>query len=281
MNEYKFICPVCGQHIKCDAAQVGQVIDCPTCVQKIIAPRVPENPNSQLLLKGSRVGDRPPTTIVNVGPHPAGDRSKVFTAVLLIVLVLVGFGAAVIVGFRWASSRAVTPPTVVAAPANPMNQAPPVEPATASQSLPVPGQYWTLDLNSVLTPEMAAAGNIRGNPFVATRMVLDDTRLTLRTADYPPQAGITIFLAGNVSRDVVGRTFNFKPQSVNAPWVNLRYKDAQGTPVEEMQKFGGYALRLELGPIIQGQVSGNIYLCTGDAAKSYVVGNFIAEVLKP
>ncbi len=41
MSEFKYACPVCGQHIKCDSSQGGSVMECPTCFQKIIVPQAP------------------------------------------------------------------------------------------------------------------------------------------------------------------------------------------------------------------------------------------------
>ena len=41
MSEFKYACPVCGQHIKCDSSQSGTTMECPTCFQKIIAPQAP------------------------------------------------------------------------------------------------------------------------------------------------------------------------------------------------------------------------------------------------
>jgi len=41
MSEFKFACPVCGQHMMCDVSHGGQVMECPTCFQKIARPRAP------------------------------------------------------------------------------------------------------------------------------------------------------------------------------------------------------------------------------------------------
>ena len=43
MSEFKFACPVCGQHITCDAAAAGSQMNCPTCFRKIVVPRAPES----------------------------------------------------------------------------------------------------------------------------------------------------------------------------------------------------------------------------------------------
>lgn len=53
LNEFKFACPVCGQHIMCDASLSGSVMECPTCFQKIIARQVPAA-NHKFILAGAR-----------------------------------------------------------------------------------------------------------------------------------------------------------------------------------------------------------------------------------
>ena len=40
MSEFKFACPVCGQHITSDASATGKHLECPTCFQKIVVPQL-------------------------------------------------------------------------------------------------------------------------------------------------------------------------------------------------------------------------------------------------
>jgi DNA-directed RNA polymerase subunit RPC12/RpoP len=55
MNEFKYACPVCGQHIKCDVSQAGTVMECPTCFQKITVPQAPTTADQKFILTGSKV----------------------------------------------------------------------------------------------------------------------------------------------------------------------------------------------------------------------------------
>ncbi len=49
MNEIKFACPSCGQHIQCDEAYVGRKIVCPMCRAEIAVPRTaPGQPGGTL-----------------------------------------------------------------------------------------------------------------------------------------------------------------------------------------------------------------------------------------
>lgn len=44
MSDFKFDCPKCGQHLKCDVQCSGQQIDCPTCKTQFAIPAPPARP---------------------------------------------------------------------------------------------------------------------------------------------------------------------------------------------------------------------------------------------
>src|ERR1017187_63058 len=58
MSEFKFTCPVCGQHMMCDSSQAKTVMECPTCFQKITAPQA-SAPDAKFILTGTKVSQRP------------------------------------------------------------------------------------------------------------------------------------------------------------------------------------------------------------------------------
>ena len=61
MSEFKFACPVCGQHITADSNTGGTQIHCPTCFQKLIVPQAPVAGNTKLILSAVQVAKpRPP-----------------------------------------------------------------------------------------------------------------------------------------------------------------------------------------------------------------------------
>src|SRR4051812_33611570 len=60
MSEFKFACPVCGQHITADSSTSGGQIECPTCFQKIVVPQAPAAGDSKFILSASQVGKPPP-----------------------------------------------------------------------------------------------------------------------------------------------------------------------------------------------------------------------------
>jgi len=54
VREFKFACPVCHQHIQCDAASSGQTIACPTCFRDLIVPQAPTGHTTKLILRGTQ-----------------------------------------------------------------------------------------------------------------------------------------------------------------------------------------------------------------------------------
>jgi DNA-directed RNA polymerase subunit RPC12/RpoP len=89
MSEYKYACPVCGQHMMCDSSQAGMVMECPTCFQKITAPQAPTDAGQKLILTGTKPGERPLPKVAaensNVVPTP-----KNFPLGLIILLLVIG-----------------------------------------------------------------------------------------------------------------------------------------------------------------------------------------------
>jgi DNA-directed RNA polymerase subunit RPC12/RpoP len=464
MSEFKYACPICGQHIRCDSSQAGSVMECPTCFQKITVPQAPAAGDQKFIITGSQVTERKRSLPGNAGGSVARPKKSPVAALLLVGTVILAAGATCYYFFG---------PTRTAEPAPPSGSAPVMatfscaawqshdigvvgaagtfsqskdvvtltgsgadiwhqadgfhfvfQPQTGDGSLtaeilnvqntaewakagvmvrettnansvfalaslradgqaqfiwrkaigaeaeasglsggagfpkwvkvvrsgnnfsafykmnapdewssmgtaqtismspnteiglivcshndgtlcqaqfdqvtwqeetrpspdasrsPSPrasGETWTLDLGAVAIPDTPAAGRVHGKIFTAERMALDGGTLTLRTQEFPPDAGVSIYLKVNRSEELAGQSIAVDPGSAGAPWVNLRYKDAQGQPVTQTEK-AGYALRIEFGAIANGHMPGKIYLCTADAGRSYVAGAFNAEIIKP
>src|SRR5438874_2386818 len=96
MSEFKFACPVCGQHITADSTTSGAQIECPTCFQKIVVPQAPASGSPNLILSASQVAKPRPRTAVGsfFEPLQAAPRQSIFAAVALL-LVLSAAGATV------------------------------------------------------------------------------------------------------------------------------------------------------------------------------------------
>ena len=80
MSEFKYACPVRGEHIKCDSTQSGTTMECPTCFQKIVAPQAPATQDPNRSSPAPRVGEvsRPGGGGECGGDAPAGAGKKFF-----------------------------------------------------------------------------------------------------------------------------------------------------------------------------------------------------------
>jgi DNA-directed RNA polymerase subunit RPC12/RpoP len=138
MSEFKYACPVCGQHIKCDSSQSGTTMECPTCFQKIIAPQAPESDDPKFIIKGTKTGERPiPSAVANAGlmtPVCEPEKKSPVAAIAFVVL----FCAAVVALFAFGGKmfKPAPPPTV------------PADGGTGGPSQPAPITH-TLDLSSI------------------------------------------------------------------------------------------------------------------------------------
>src|SRR6516165_10076293 len=95
MSEFKFACPVCGQHITADSSSSGGQLECPTCFQKLIIPQAPSTKDPQFIISATQVGKpRPTPTNGTTGFQPVKEHSGLLMSIALAV-VLVGAGAAV------------------------------------------------------------------------------------------------------------------------------------------------------------------------------------------
>ena len=89
MSEFKYACPVCGQHIKCDSSQSGTTMECPTCFQKITAPQAPKTDDPKFIITGTKVGERPiPAAVADSGAAPTPIPEKSFPGPAIIFIVL-------------------------------------------------------------------------------------------------------------------------------------------------------------------------------------------------
>jgi DNA-directed RNA polymerase subunit RPC12/RpoP len=280
MSEFKYACPVCGQHMKCDSSQAGSVMECPTCFQKITVPQAPASDDQKLIITGTKAGERPVPKIPG-DSRPVPQKKSPGGGVVLIILI----GIAVVVGFVY-HGTIFKPANSPMAATNSMPSAenktaifPATNSAQTNSPLADTNNLWTLNVDSVVTPDLPVGGKVHGKNFMAQRVILNGDGLTIRTAENPPEAGVTIYLRPNPIQSVFGKTIFVKPDAANAPMLNLRWKDAQGQAMQQSET--GYALRIEFGQPSGGHLPGKIYLCAPDEMKSYVVGNFNADIAKP
>src|SRR6478672_4956464 len=98
MSEFKFACPVCGQHITSDSSASGTHLECPTCFQKIVVPQAPTSADSKFILSASQVSKPRPNSVAqgDAAPVDAGAGKRALIPVIgLVVFVAAAAGAGV------------------------------------------------------------------------------------------------------------------------------------------------------------------------------------------
>ncbi len=142
--------------------------------------------------------------------------------------------------------------------------------------------YWSLELTNAVYPDAMAFGKIDGKDFLCERssFAMQTGQLTLRTGrSGPVDFGVQIFFAAHQPQDLAGRKIRINTNDAVAPRILMKWKSGD-QPIT--QTFtGGYSLRMEFATLTGNQLPGKIYLCLPDEPKSYVVGNFTAEIRRP
>jgi DNA-directed RNA polymerase subunit RPC12/RpoP len=288
MSEFKYACPVCGQHIKCDSSQAGTVMECPTCFQKITVPQAPTTDDQKFILTGTKKGERPVPKIPegNAGPVIAEKKFPMAVAVVIAValILLAAAGVAAMV-FKDKIFKPSNPPALAEdgtasapAPNKPRPKAPP-KPAVVAP--PASDTNWMLSLDGVDFPATAAAGRIHGQDFIVERANFSTNgTLTIRNGTRGPvEFGLNINFSGARAESLAGQTINIAPNVDKAARVTLRWRDASGAQHETFDS--GYAMRLQFGPEANNRIPGKIYLCAPDEMKSYVAGTLTIDIRRP
>jgi len=265
MSEFKFACPVCGQHITADSSASGGQLECPTCFQKIVVPQAPASADSKFILSASQVGKPRPTGAQFESTATPPARKAVPVAVLLLVLLCAGGAAAYV--FRGRIFRTASDP-----PGPQTNQAAAHKLAAAPRTVyPIPTNIsWTLDLTNADIPDENAAGSINGKGFRCERATLQavlahDAKspprcdLTLRQGrNGPADLGVTVQLFAGAGEELSGKTVEIAPdRTPPLPRVVLRWKDEQEKAVTR-NFSGGYAMKVLFGEAANSRMPGRI-----------------------
>ena len=282
MSDFKFACPVCGQHITCDSGSAGTQMDCPTCFRKLVVPQAPAPGAKSFVLTAAEVQTRPAPSLENgksgAIASPAPD--KKFPAVAIVMgLLLVCAAAGATVFFLAKKDRnslsntdgsGGTKPAATNAPPKLILPPPPAD-----------ATNWTLNLAEAQIPDVPANGAVHGFGFKLERAVIQGGKLDLRQGPkWPPDVGVSIHLFAERAEDLAGKTIMLESTRTNSPRVFLRWKNDQDqAQTKEYRK--GYAARVEFGPVTNNRLTGKIFLATPDDTKSYAAGTFSAEIRKP
>ena len=272
MSEFKYTCPVCGQHIKCDASQSGSEMECPTCLQKIIAPQAPATAGQKFIIRGKKAGDRTREPAPEVPAAPRRDFP--LAAVALVVFLILTATATVVFRVRLFKSG---PPPATAVLTPPAQTNPPAPAVVSAPSVDSP---WRNNLAGVTFPDTPVAGRIHGQEFRVDGAFLQNGTLILRRGtEGPMDFGLVINFSGVQSELLAGQSINITTNAPLAARVTLRWEETNQSLRDNFET--GYALRLDFGTVVSNHLSGKIYFCAPDDAKSYVAGLFNAEIRRP
>lgn len=275
MSEFKYACPVCSQHIKCDSSQAGTVMECPTCFQKIIAPQAPADADQKLILTGTKVSDRPPQKNPEANPY-AARQVKGSSGAVVVIVILAFIGAAVAFVYRGTifkpQTHAATNTATTSAGVGVNETVAPVV-STASDT------NWTLNLATAKISGTNVTGRIHGQDFTALRVVFSNGTLYFRADEHGPMIfGAMINFSGAAPAAFSGKTLTVTTNVNKSARLTLHWKNDGVSGKESFDN--GYALRLEFGALTNNQLPGKVYLGAADDEKSYLMGSFIAEIHK-
>lgn len=278
MSEFKFACPVCGQHITCDSACSGTQMDCPTCFRKLVVPQAKSAGSTNLVLTAALVQSRPATSVSSqtdfIASRPPASK-KIPVAALTLMLLALCAGAGVF-AFRKVIFHGSQPQS----PNQPVQTAKPVVPIIPP---PADATNWTLNLAEAKIPNEPANGAVNGRGFKLERATIQQGRLDLRQGPkWPPDVGVSVHLFADRTEDLAGRTVIIEATRTNPPLPRtiLRWKNERGEPVNKDQR-PGYALKVEFGQVTNNHLPGKIFIAFSDEPKSYAAGTFNAEIRKP
>jgi len=285
MSEFKYACPVCGQHMKCDSSQSGTVMECPTCFQKITAPQAPETDDPKFIIKGTKVGERPiPAAMADsrTAPTPAPQGNSSLPAIAFIVLLCAAAVALFVFQGRIfkSTSGQDAPVAVSSPPQRPVSPLPPPPPKPVFVAPSANYVFWMMNLDAATIPDSPAVGRIHGQDFVVEHANFQNGTLVLRTGVRGPvDFGIVISFYTLPVEALVAQTFNITTNTEKATHVTLCWNNSMNAG--RVSFYNSYAMRLEFGVLMNNHLPGKIYLCTPDAEKSYLLGTFNADIRRP
>lgn len=264
MREFKFACPVCGQHLTADASHSGEQTDCPTCFRKLVVPTAPASQNSGLILSAA-LADDIRTSHADVLARLAATRGRALTRwSLLLGLGVVLTLAALVVW--WALERYAGRSAEVAPLAAP---APPMEKRVFS--------FWTADFAQAVLPETPLSGKVRGVVVDHCIATLEGGTLTLRATNHH-QGALKIGLYARQPRDLAGRSFTISRERPSPrPRIELSWIDSQQS-TQQVVFETGYVLKMSFGQTQNGDLPGELYLSLPDDYRSFIAGRFVAAI---
>jgi len=276
MSEFKFACPICGQHITADSNNAGSQITCPTCYRKIVVPQAPTLADPKFVLSASEANKPRPTSTLPTPESVAPVTNKTVIPPALIVLLVLACAAGTTLFLL--RGKLHHKPKTATEDESAEGEKPKTE-AAAPQPEYTGTNRWTLDLANAEFPEAPVSGNVHHRAFDLDRATLTASNLALRVGTKGPvELGVNIYFFNRAAEELSGKSAEVKPTDPTAPRVVLHWMEAE----RKSQTFRtGYAMKVEFGALSNNVIPGKIFLCLPDGGESFVAGTFRAEVHKP
>jgi hypothetical protein len=278
MSEFKFACPVCGQHITADSAASGTILECPTCFQRLVVPQAPLSGDPKLILSAAKASATPTSFSDSSHQAPKSSRPNLKRSLVPLALLITTGGIAFLLWHNQLTSLANGLAERATGPAPK-----PAAPVGFSSPHPIPDTVkWTLNVTNAAMPNSQVVGAIHGFGFLCERATFKTGRLSLRQGTTGlPDLALTISLGVRQPEQLVGKVIIVTPTNpVPAPRVVLRWKDDQQEPVTQ-HIHSGYAMKILFGAASGDRLRGRIYIAFPDDQKSFAAGNFDAEIINP
>ena len=170
-----------------------------------------------------------------------------------------------------ATNQVIVTPTQSATVSNTVPLPGPVTPLTVTTTKP-PGELsrvgWIPDLSQVAFPDHPASGKLHGLDFTAKTAAFKNGDLKLRSA-----SGITLDIY-HLEASIDGRSYQIQPGDSGKANPHVKMTWEEGGAIQTATFNQGYAMKLQFAQALNRTVSGKIYVCFPDAAKSCVAGTF-------
>lgn len=264
MKEFKFACPVCGQHMAATPEQTGAHVQCPSCFRELIVPPPPSGESQTFIITASEyrrpASPEPPELPVSMPPLQHPKKHSTLAGVIGVMAV----GLVVALGFLLART-----------------QHDGHRPGATGRHAPGTSRHsqhaWTFDTNAMRVPDTPAAGILLGRTFICDRAVFQGSTLNLRQGrDWPPELGLSIELAGKTPEQLAGQRCCWTDTSEDRPRLILRWKD-NGQPMRKAVAVP-FIVVLEFDQVRSNRLTGGLYCCIADDSKSVVAGRFDAQI---
>jgi len=274
MSEFKFACPVCGQHITADSSTSGGQIECPTCYQKIVVPQAPSSVDTKFILSASQVAKPRPVQrswLRKWAPCKSRPLAPQFWSSLRGCPVCAAGAALLSSATGFSNHRGQTRATTNAAASQAAS-------AVTQTVQPIPPILWTLQLTNVVLPNARCWQHSRPR-FVCERTTLEGGILSFRQGSPGAGPGNHNPPDGAPSEDLAADVGITPDRTPPLPRVVLRWKDDQQQAQKENIN-GGYALKIAFVSLLMDACRAKSNLCL--PIRQELCGwNFSAEIRRP